>query len=227
MGRGAGDGMGWDGMGREEKGRTCVFLEVGVGGLEEDLDSVERGDDRLGLRCTPHMSSLPPQRTTDGEKETHDAARDAARDPRANKVIEVSRGRGSSGLFWGCIGSHSNDAGSDSKQFMWGKVERARLFRFPACSVPFTCSPASRPSSLTHSLTHSLTRTMASKAKSDVKPLKGQEGAHTSPHHTSRTRVAHISRPRPSGRPRARIHQTSKPGPSSHETTPSLILSLR
>ena len=215
---------GWGGAGT---GRTCVFLELGVRGLEEDLDSVERGDDRLGLRCTPHMSSLPPQRTTDGEKETHDAARDAARDPRANKVIEVSRGRGSSGLFCGCIGSHSNDAGSDSKQFMWGQVslalERARLFRFPACSVPFTCPPASRPSSLTHSLT----RTMASKAKSDVKPLKGQEGAHTSPHRTSRTRVAHISRPRPSGRPRARLHQTSKPGPSSHETTPSLILSLR
>lgn len=35
---------------RREDGRTCVFMEVWVGRLEEDLDAVERCYHRLCLR---------------------------------------------------------------------------------------------------------------------------------------------------------------------------------
>ncbi len=56
---------------------TSILLEVWVGGLEEDLDSVQRRDDSLGLREREGYGAC---RKTRDKKGTYDATSDTSSD---------------------------------------------------------------------------------------------------------------------------------------------------
>ena len=220
MGRGAGDGMGWDGMGREEKGRTCVFLEVGVGGLEEDLDSVERGDDCLGLRWSLHTRECAQSGERERKRRTTQPATPPAIPERTKwprslvPVVVAAAAAGAAGCFAAALGVIRAGWGTRGRgrscgveySLGWTQLAGPRAL-LPVSRVlrriHVLPRASSRPSllSLTRSLAHSLAHTMASKAKADVKPLKRQEGAHT-PHPSRTSYTSHAPPPpRPAAPP--------------------------
>ena len=153
---------------RTQPARTRIFLKFRIRGLKEDLDTVERRNDRLCLR------RLQGQVAAGGAKSrcvTHDTSGDTAGDARANHLVR--------GFNLGIIRAHSKsmhiharsvvDVGGVHENMLRSAGDGLRLGTDRS-----SCDSAPLPLPL-------LRRDMASKAKSDVKALKGQDGAEFPP----------------------------------------------
>ena len=212
--------MGWDEMGREEKGRTCVFLEVGVGGLEEDLDSVERGDDCLGLRWSLHTRECAQSGERERKRRTTQPATPPAIPERTKwprslvlvPVVVAAAAAAAAGCFAAALGVIRAGWGTRGRGRSCGVEYRSDWTQLagPRALLPVSRvlrrihvlpRASSRPSllSLTRSLAHSLARShhgLQSKSRRQA-PQRPRRCAYTPPQPHAHTHVAHISRPAP------------------------------
>ena len=147
---------------QDRTGRTCIFLILRIRGLKEDLDTVERRNDRLCLGRWRAVMSAGPVAVGRSELHTTHPATPPAMPERITWsvvfILEASELIRSQCAYASRCG-----------------VQKTEMLR-PERGYRSSCDSFGRPCPCLSS--DATTSAMTSKAKSDVKALKGQDGAH-------------------------------------------------